>query len=133
MKILKGKTVSSGIAKGVVTLYSSEYEESVPHYGIDEAQVPNEKERLKEAFEKTKSLMSEMITLAKQSSEEQAAKIVNVHLMILNDPNLILKLEQLIIQNKINAEHAIFDVFNDYNEWPKAAHGGVRQSLYPFH
>jgi len=119
MKILKGKTVSSGIAKGIVALYSSEYEESVPHYGIDEAQVLNEKERLKEAFEKTKSLMSEMIALSKQSSEEQAAEIVNVHLMILNDPNLILRIEQLIIQNKINAEHAIIDVFNDYIEMHK--------------
>jgi phosphotransferase system enzyme I (PtsI) len=122
MKILKGKSISSGIAKGIVALYSSKYEESVPHYGIDDAQVPNEKERLKEAFEKTKSLMRDMINLSKDSSDEQAAEIVNVHLMILNDPNLILKIEQLIIQNKINAEHAIIDIFNEYIDLQKKKH-----------
>ena len=37
MKILKGKTISSGIVKGTVALYTSKDEESIPHYGIDES------------------------------------------------------------------------------------------------
>jgi phosphotransferase system enzyme I (PtsI) len=119
LKILKGKSTSSGIAKGIVALYSSESEESVPHYGIDQAQVPNERERLLQAFQKTRSLMSDMIELSKKSSNEQAADIVNVHLMILNDPSLFSKMEQLIIHSQINAEHAIFDVFDEYIETHK--------------
>ena len=114
MKKLNGKTISSGIAKGIVNLYSNEYEEFIPHYGIDEAQIPNEIERLKQSFQKAKSLMNEMIDLSTQSSDNQAAEIVNVHLMILTDPQLFYKMEQLIIQNKINAEHAINDIFNEY-------------------
>jgi phosphotransferase system enzyme I (PtsI) len=114
MKILKGKSVSPGIAKGIVALYTSEYEETVPHYGIDEVQIPNEIERLSQAFEKTKSLMSEMIDISKKSSNEQAADIVNVHLTILNDPKLFSKIKQFIIDNKINAEHAIIDTFDEY-------------------
>lgn len=132
MKILKGKTISSGIAKGIVNLYSSKHEESVLHYGIDESQVPNEIERFKQAFQKAKSLMNEMIDLSKQSSEEQAAEIVNVHLMILNDPNLILKIEQLIIQNKINAEHAINDVFNEYIDLHKKKHMHFQELVHDF-
>jgi phosphotransferase system enzyme I (PtsI) len=119
MKILKGKSISSGIAKGTIALYSSEYEESVPHYGIDEAQIPNERERLFQAFEKTKSLIGGMIELSEKTSNKQAADIFNVHLMILSDPKLFSKMEQLIIDKKINAEHAIFDIFNDYIDMHK--------------
>ncbi len=58
--------------------------------------------------------MKEMIDFSKQSSDEQAAEIVNVHLMILDDLKLFSKIEQRIIQNKINAEHAIYDIFSEY-------------------
>jgi len=119
MKILKGKSVSPGIAKGIVALYTCEYEETVPHYGIDEAQIPNEIERLSQAFEKAKSLMSDMIDLSKKSSNEQAADIVNVHLTILNDTKLFSRIKQVIIDNKINAEHAIIDTFEEYIEMYK--------------
>ncbi|MFC2165880.1 phosphoenolpyruvate--protein phosphotransferase [Acidobacteriota bacterium] len=132
MKILKGKTISSGIAKGVVNLYLNEHEESVPHYGIDETQIPNEIERLKQAFKKAKSLMNEMIDLSTQSSDEQAAEIVNVHLMILNDPKLFFKIEKLIIKNKINAEHAINDIFNEYIELHKKKHMHFQELVHDF-
>ena len=119
MKILQGRPVSSGIVKGTVALYSSGHEESVSHYGIDDAQIPNEIERLIQAFDKAKSLMRDMIDLSKKASDEQAAEIVSVHLMILDDPKLFLKIKQLIVNNKINAEHAIIDIFNEYIEMHK--------------
>ena len=132
MKILKGKTISSGIAKGIVALYSSKDEESIPHYGIDESQVSNEIERLQQAIQKAKSLMNEMIALSKQSSDEQAMEIVDVHLMILNDPKLISKIEQLVIQNKINAEHAINDIFDEYIDLHKKKHLHFQELVHDF-
>ena len=63
--------------------------------------------------------MRDMIDLSKKASDEQAAEIVSVHLMILDDPKLFLKIKQLIVNNKINAEHAIIDIFNEYIEMHK--------------
>jgi phosphotransferase system enzyme I (PtsI) len=114
MKILQGKSVSSGVVKGTVALYSSGDEESFPHYGIDYAQIQNEIERLIQAFDKAKFLMKDMAVRYKKSTNQQAADIVNVHLMILEDPNLFSKIEKLIVRKKINAEHAIIDIFDQY-------------------
>ena len=68
-------------------------------------------------------------------------EIVDVHLMLLTDPKLISKIEQRIIQNKINAEHAINDIFDEYidlhklqscikNEWHFARFHNPNREYY---
>jgi len=128
MRTLQGMASSSGFAVGITCVYSDEYEESVvSHYNISEEQVSNEIARLKEGFEKAKSLMQDIIKVSEKFSDKKVKEIFNTHLMILNDPELFEKMSGLIKEKKINAEHAVADVFEDSkgNIWIGTFNGGV--------
>ncbi len=114
VKILKGISAAPGISEGIVCLYLSEAEKVVPHYSINSEQVSNELNRLKEAFDTAKQAMKQMIQVAGRQGDKEAAEIFNTHLSILNDKNLWTKVSESIKTNKINAEHAISDVFEEY-------------------
>lgn len=114
MKILKGTSVSSGLVKGIVCLYSNEEEGTVPHYTISDEQISNEIARLKESLEKAKNIMQDIIRLSEKLSDKRATEIFNAHMMILNDHGLFEKISNLIKEKKINAEHAVNDVFEEY-------------------
>lgn len=114
MKVLKGTAVSSGLVKGVVCLYSDQTEEAVPHYTISDSQISNEITRLQESFRKTQDSMQEMIKAAEKVFDKQAVGIFSVHLMMLKDEELLRKIITLIREKKINAEHAVNDVFETF-------------------
>ncbi|MFH1415667.1 MAG: phosphoenolpyruvate-utilizing N-terminal domain-containing protein [Elusimicrobiota bacterium] len=54
MKILKGTSVSPGISRGIVCLYSNEIEDRLPHYVVKDEYIPKELNRLEEARETAK-------------------------------------------------------------------------------
>jgi len=45
VKALKGISLASGIAEGVVSLYVSGIEKTLPHYIVSSKQIPNELNR----------------------------------------------------------------------------------------
>jgi len=114
MKILRGTAVSSGLTRGIVCLYSDEEEANVPHYNIGNEQIPNEIARLKESFEKTKNSIREMIKISERLVDKKAAEIFSAHLMILDDPELFGKTSNLVREKRVNAEHAVNDIFEEY-------------------
>ncbi len=114
MKVLEGTAVSSGLVRGLVCLYSDQSEETVPHYTITDNQISNEIARLQESFRKTQGSMQKMIKTAEKIFDKQAVGIFNVHLMMLKDEELLRKIISLIKEKKINAEHAVHDVFETY-------------------
>jgi len=116
MKILKGIAASPGLAKGTACLYSEKFEESFPHYVIDENKVENEILRLKEALKKAKTAMEKMIQAAEKSLDKLTSEIFKAHLMLLGDPILNEKMVELIKIRLINAEHAVSDTFEEYIE-----------------
>lgn len=114
MKILKGIPVAAGLAKGMVCLYSNDEEGAVPHYNISEAHVPEEITRLKESIAKAVSGMKEAAKLSGNVMDKKAKEIFNVHIMMLSDAGLFAKISGMIREKKINAEHAVNDVFDGY-------------------
>ena len=133
MRTLQGMASSSGFAVGITCVYSDEYEESVvSHYNISEEQVSNEIARLKEGFEKAKSLMQDIIKVSEKFSDKKVKEIFNTHLMILNDPELFEKMSGLIKEKKINAEHAVADVFEEYINKYKTKDVHFRELVYDF-
>ncbi|MDA3792665.1 MAG: phosphoenolpyruvate--protein phosphotransferase [Elusimicrobia bacterium] len=114
MKVLKGISVSSGIAKGKVCLYSNEVDESLPHYQIKDKHIPKELNRLDEARIAARTEMDEMAQLAERQLDKEARDIFNAYLAFLNDKGLYKKISGLIKKRKINAEHAVNDVFEEY-------------------
>lgn len=114
MKILKGTSVSPGISRGIVCLYSNEIEDRLPHYVVKDEHVPKELNRLKEAGTVAKEEMNEMVQLAERQLDKEARDIFNAYLSFLNDDGLYKKIADLIKKRKINAEHAVNDIFEEY-------------------
>jgi len=77
MKILKGISLAPGITEGIVSLYISEIEKTLPHYSINSKQIPNELNRLNESIRNARRTI-------------------------------------LIKTKRLNVEHAIHDIFEEY-------------------
>jgi len=48
MKILKGISANSGLAKGTANVYTEEIEENIPHYIVEEENIEKEIARLRQ-------------------------------------------------------------------------------------
>jgi phosphotransferase system enzyme I (PtsI) len=116
MKILKGISANSGIAKGVAAVYSEEVEENIPHYMIEEEKIEKEINRLKEAYGSTKEAIEQMLEVSEEIFGKTGQDIFSAHSTILEDEALFEEIVNLIKKRLINAEHAVNDVFDSYQE-----------------
>jgi len=132
MKTVKGVSVHSGIAKGIVCLYSGELEDRIPHYSLVQEQVGAELEKLKNAFDTSKSEMRNMIDVAAKNGDRDAVDIFNTHLLMLGDEALYSKIASLIESRLINAEHAVNDVFESYIKKYEAEEGHFKELTHDF-
>ncbi|NOX97273.1 MAG: phosphoenolpyruvate--protein phosphotransferase [Nitrospirae bacterium] len=114
MKILKGIATAPGIVRGTTCFYSNEIEDTLPHYTVDAQQIPKEINRVKEAFEHARQEMKQVLKTAETQLDKSAVEIFNMHLSILNDPSLLESISEFIKERKVNAEHAVNDIFEQY-------------------
>ena len=114
MKLLKGTPVSSGIVRGTVCLYSNEVEDSLPHYVVKDQHISKELARLEAARTVAREEMKEIVQLAERQLDKEAKDIFKTHLLFLDDDSLYQKIADLIKKRKINAEHAVNDIFEEY-------------------
>lgn len=129
---MRGTSAAPGIARGVVCLYTSSLEDSVPHYSIASGAVQDELKRLRSAFDTARNEMGRMVALAKTRSDSNAADIFTTHLMMLNDKSLIEKAEALVKNQMINAEHAVSDAFDGYIKKYEDAGGHFAELTHDF-
>lgn len=132
MKVLKGISAQGGVAKGLVCLYSTVSEESLPHYSITPEQSTKEIEKLGQAFSSAKSEMRRMIGVAEKNGDKDATDIFNTHLLMLSDESLFKKVANLIKERLINAEHAVSDVFEGYIKKYEAEEGHFKELTHDF-
>lgn len=114
MKVLKGTSVASGIVMGTVCLYTNEIENTLPHYEIPVEGMPAEKERVRAALARARGEMSRMVQVARSQGDAQAADIFGAHELMIGDQSIERKIGELIETRKVNAEHAVYDVFGQY-------------------
>lgn len=114
MKILKGITAAPGMARGISCLYDEKADENIPHYVIDSKRVPEEIERLREAYKKAALSMEDMLEVSEKMFGKPGDDIFRAHNMILEDRALRAQAERLIRDKLINAEHAVSDAFDGY-------------------
>ena len=114
MKTLKGISLASGIVEGIVSLYISEIEKTLPHYLINLQQIPNELNRLYEAMESTRRAMERMLKVSEKKFGKEVRDIFNAHIAILNEQELLKNIAGLIKTKKFNAEHAVNDTFEKH-------------------
>jgi phosphotransferase system enzyme I (PtsI) len=116
MKVLKGISANTGLAKGIANVYTEGVEENIPHYMIEEEKIEKEIVRLKEAYGKTKEAIEQMLRASEEIFGKTGEEIFAVHSTILEDEALFEEMIALIKKRLINAEHAVNDVFDAYQE-----------------
>ncbi len=116
MKELKGISANTGLAKGIAAVYTEEVEENIPHYMIEEEKIEKEINRLKEAYGKTKEAIEQMLKASEKIFGKTGEDIFSAHGTILEDEALFEEIVSLIKKRLINAEHAVNDVFDSYQE-----------------
>lgn len=107
MEHLKGIAASSGIA------IAKAYQLVEPDLSFEKTKVNNVEEelvRLKSALTTSHSELAQIRDKALEDLGSDKAAIFEAHLLVLNDPELILQIEDKIKTEQVNAEHALKEV-----------------------
>ncbi|MDR0820561.1 MAG: phosphoenolpyruvate--protein phosphotransferase [Endomicrobium sp.] len=104
--IIKGVAASSGIAIGKVFLFEND-DFYLVHREIPENERKNEKKRLNDAIEKTKTELKITHDKINDILGKNYAQIADVHLLILDDPSIRKAIDKFIDEG-VNAEYAVF-------------------------
>lgn len=105
MKEFTGNNVSSGIAFGNIAVLAKEEDEPERRL-IDD--IGKELTRFSEALEMAKSELETLYNAAIEKVGEENALIFDIHKMMLEDLDYIENIENLIKDEKVNAEYAVF-------------------------
>src|SRR5690625_1028588 len=103
---LKGIAASDGIAFGSAYLLKE------PDLSFDKTPIKNSKEEISRLHTALKRAEQELKNIRRKVSQEQGeenAAIFDSHMLILNDPELIIAIEERIKTDLINAETALQD------------------------
>jgi phosphotransferase system enzyme I (PtsI) len=112
MRILKGIAASSGIGIGRVFLYVHE-KLVVPHLSITEEKTESELVRFKRALH---TVSSELEQLKQEAVGEDQRKIVETHILMIQDPEFSESVKNLITTGHICAEWAVEQVLTGFIE-----------------
>ncbi len=102
----KGLAVSPGIGIAKAFILSNP-EIVIDESTIDQKSVAAELERLKDAIANSGRQIKEIQDLALARDEKEKSSIMEVHLMMLEDPMLAGRAEEIISQQTVGAEYAI--------------------------
>ena len=103
MRILKGIAASAGIGIGKTFLYVHE-KIVVPHNHVEKESLSIEKKRFHLAIKKVDKQLNSLI---KDTSGEDHIKILETHLLMLQDPEFIDSVEKLIDNEEVCSEWAV--------------------------
>lgn len=111
--VYNGLTGSPGIAIGPVCIFNPK-----PINIIKDSELSPEREldRLNAAIETAKEQLVSLEEQTKKKLGDQEAQIFNVHQMFLSDPELINKIKETVVQDKVSAEYAVQQGIDLYSE-----------------
>lgn len=109
MKVLKGFGAGGGTAEGLICIYTSVSESSIPHYAVEKQDIENEIRRLDGALSAAVEKIRKDISISGKTLGKDAENIFSAHLFLLTDKNLRDGIVGLIKDRSINAEHAVND------------------------
>lgn len=113
--IIKGLAVSPGIAIAESYVFQSmEKEKQERIVKIDQEDVDNEIERLKQAVSASKEQIQLLSDKARSEIGEEQAGIMEAHMAFLDDPAFVGEMENLISGERFQAESAVHKVTTDF-------------------
>ncbi|MBN2079147.1 MAG: phosphoenolpyruvate--protein phosphotransferase [Spirochaetes bacterium] len=107
--ITKGTIASPGIRIGKAYVYLGE-SLIIPKYSIADEEIDQEIERFERAVDETKSELAAIQDQISSSLSKEMADIFTSHIMVLEDPLVIQKARETILQERKNAEWAVNDI-----------------------
>ncbi len=113
--ILEGIGVSEGIAVGPVVLFKTDIQK-IEKETIYPEQVKGEIYRLKKAIESVKEDLNERKEILEAQLGREHSFIFDIHIHILNDELIVNTAEELISEDLVTAEYAIYTVMNKFTE-----------------
>ena len=113
MKILHCIGISPGIAAGPIYFYDSE---KIIVEACNDADPVIEISRLEYAISQGYSQIQNAFQMALASISRDKAEIFEAHLMVLEDPELIDRVHELIHSNQFTAEYAWYKAVSEYEE-----------------
>lgn len=111
MEILNGKSVYGGIAIGKIK-YWQKATHIVKRYHI--TNIEQEKERFMQAKIMTVQQLGELYQKAVKEVGEEGAAIFEIHQMMLDDADYINSIENIITNQKLNAEYAVANTCDNF-------------------
>ncbi|MBF0494230.1 MAG: phosphoenolpyruvate--protein phosphotransferase [Candidatus Omnitrophica bacterium] len=131
-KTLKGISAQPGIVKGKIYLCSPESKNIASAYPISKDQVETELNRLIAALKKTRQEIQKTLDTAKDIFESKTIDIIKSHLAIVNDPNLLDEIKNIIDSKLVNAEHAVNEIFTKHINNFKDQKGHFKELVHDF-
>jgi len=112
MTELRGIAASPGIAIGKVFLYHEEHPQ-VPQYKISEKNLDAEKERLSAAVERAGADIEEIKNSSDQRLEQDEVRMLDTHLMMLQDPSFFASVYERLERDLLNVEWVLHQTVRD--------------------
>jgi len=115
MKIIKGKSVSSGIIMGNALLYDSQ-KEIILREKISSEAIENEINRFENAIKKTRAQLKKIYKNLQKIMGKDSALIIETQYLLLKDGNLVNDIKNMIITQAVKTEWAIKEIEKKYIE-----------------
>ncbi len=104
---------SDGIVIGKAYIYKKEMM-IINHNTIDESDLNEELNKVETALLLSKSQINEIIKQATKEFGQEEASIFDAHMMMLEDPELITRIKEMIIKEKIHSSNAANKIIENY-------------------
>lgn len=108
--LLEGIPASEGIAIGRVFIFLEE--EDIPIYprSLNKEEIKKELYRFREAMNKTKQEVSQVKNKILQTLGKQHSRLIDAHLLVLDDPLLTRDVPKKIVTHSLNAEWVVYEM-----------------------
>ena len=114
MKKFTGLVASKGLAIGKAFRISDNLKLDIPSYSIDTLKIKDEKERLKNAIEKTIKDLTHLLQEHKKDSSKEETDILNTHIAMLKDEEFIKDVYNDLEKEKLNVESILDKKLESY-------------------
>ena len=116
MVTVSGTATSRGFVSGTVFLYAGEHDVVLPEYTIPESKVGAELARYREARAETRRQLEGVVADVSSRVASAEADIFRNHLVMLEDEVIISSVENVIRDERLNAEAAIHRVSDSFRK-----------------
>ena len=116
MVSVSGTATSRGFVSGTVFLYAGDRDIALPEYTLPESRIGAELARYREARAETRRQLEGVVTDVSSRVDGAEADIFRNHLVMLEDETIISSVENIIRDERLNAEAAIHRVSDSFRK-----------------